>query len=223
MTELNISNNNSGKYKLEVIWDSSVYTRELESGHLPGLYYLVLWKGYLAEKNTWELASVVQYLRKLISSFHKKYLDKLTTTSFAINTTSSMARLIVRPTVKPIEPPKQKRRRLANSTNKWAKENIAAFDFYCIFGQIRITSTLNILNYIARDCTWLYVTSNRPSSKLLSFDFQSLDFFGFLSLSHKALVFFLELPLGQEIFHQQSSINISLSIIIDWSLSGFPP
>ena len=50
-TELDV-NNEGGKYKVEAIWDSAVYTRELESGHLPGLYYLVFWKGYLEEENT---------------------------------------------------------------------------------------------------------------------------------------------------------------------------
>ena len=32
---------NNKEYKVEVIWDSAVYTRESESGHLLGLYYLV--------------------------------------------------------------------------------------------------------------------------------------------------------------------------------------
>ena len=45
---------NSREYKLEVIWDSAVYAKELKSGHLPGLYYLVLWKGYPEEENTWK-------------------------------------------------------------------------------------------------------------------------------------------------------------------------
>ena len=39
-TELDASDN-SGEYKVEAIWDSAVYARELELGHLPGLYYLV--------------------------------------------------------------------------------------------------------------------------------------------------------------------------------------
>ena len=54
---------NSGEYEVETIRDSAVYARESESGHLPGLYYLVSWKGYPEEENTWEPASVVQYLR----------------------------------------------------------------------------------------------------------------------------------------------------------------
>ena len=31
----------SGEYEVEAIWDTAVYARESESGHLPGLYYLV--------------------------------------------------------------------------------------------------------------------------------------------------------------------------------------
>ena len=50
---------NSREYKVEAIWDSAVYARESESGHLPGLYYLVSWKGYPKKENTWEPASAV--------------------------------------------------------------------------------------------------------------------------------------------------------------------
>ena len=88
----------SGEYKVEAIRDSAVYARESESGHLPGLYYLVFWKGYLEEENTWEPASAVQHLRKLISSFYKDYPDKPTATSPAIDTASPMARPTVKPT-----------------------------------------------------------------------------------------------------------------------------
>ena len=94
----------SGKYEVEAIWDSAVYARESESGHLPGLYYLVSWKGYPEEENTWEPASAVQHLRKLISLFHKDHPDKPTATSPAIDTAPPMAR----PTVKPTEPLKRK-------------------------------------------------------------------------------------------------------------------
>ena len=41
---------NGEKYKIEAIWHIAVYARELE-GHLPGLYYLVVWKGYPKEEN----------------------------------------------------------------------------------------------------------------------------------------------------------------------------
>ena len=39
--EFNAGDNESGEYKVEAIWDSAVYARELESDHLPDLYYLV--------------------------------------------------------------------------------------------------------------------------------------------------------------------------------------
>ena len=45
------ANNNSGKYKVEAICNSTVYVRR-SAGHLPGLYYLVSWKSYLEEENT---------------------------------------------------------------------------------------------------------------------------------------------------------------------------
>ena len=35
------ANNKNGEYELEAIWESKIYVRESESGHLPGLYYLV--------------------------------------------------------------------------------------------------------------------------------------------------------------------------------------
>ena len=46
--------NKSEEYDVEAICDSAVYTMKSESGHLPGLYYLVAWKDYLEEENTWE-------------------------------------------------------------------------------------------------------------------------------------------------------------------------
>ena len=39
-TELDASNN-SGKYEVKVIWDSILYARESELGHLPSIYYLI--------------------------------------------------------------------------------------------------------------------------------------------------------------------------------------
>ena len=108
---------NSREYKVEAIWDSVVYARELELGYLPGFYYLVSWKGYPEEENTWELASAVQHLRKLISSFHKDHSDKPTATFPAIDTALPIARL----TVKPVEPLKRKRGRPIRRTKKCTK------------------------------------------------------------------------------------------------------
>lgn len=50
MIELNIGNDNK-EYKIEKIWDNTVYTRESVS-YLLELYYLVFLKKYLEEKST---------------------------------------------------------------------------------------------------------------------------------------------------------------------------
>ena len=42
---------NNEKYKMEAIRNCVVYAQEAD-GHLPRLYYFVIWKGYLEEKNT---------------------------------------------------------------------------------------------------------------------------------------------------------------------------
>lgn len=47
-----VSNSNNKKYKIEGIWGTIVYIKVLESGYLPGRYYLILQKGYPEKKNT---------------------------------------------------------------------------------------------------------------------------------------------------------------------------
>ena len=39
---LKLNAGNSKKYKERAIWDSAAYANNLEVGHLPGLYYLVV-------------------------------------------------------------------------------------------------------------------------------------------------------------------------------------
>ena len=116
-TELDAGYNDSGEYEAEAIRDSAVYARESESGHLPGLYYLLSWKKYSEEENTWKPASADQHLKKLISSFYKDHLDKPTATSPTIDT----ALPIARPIVKPTEPFKRKQRRLTGCATKRTK------------------------------------------------------------------------------------------------------
>ena len=57
--ELAAGEEDSEEYKVEAIRDNAVYANQSESGHLPGLYYLITWKGYPKEKNTWEPLSAV--------------------------------------------------------------------------------------------------------------------------------------------------------------------
>ena len=99
-TELD-AGEDSGEYEVEAIRDSAVYARE-SAGHLPGLYYLVSWKGYPEEENTWEPYSAVQHLRKLISSFYNDYSDKSTAISKVIDTALPMARPTIKPAAKPM-------------------------------------------------------------------------------------------------------------------------
>ena len=117
--ELDKGNKDSEEYKVEAIWDSAVYANESESGHLPSLCYLVAWKGYPKEENTWEPLSAVQHLKKLISSFHKDHPEKPTATSPPIDSAPPMARPTVKPTAKATT--KRKRGRPANSASKRAK------------------------------------------------------------------------------------------------------
>lgn len=95
-----IGTNESRKYKVEAIWNSAVYTRELELGHLARLHYIVLWKSCLKEKNTWEPYSAIQNFKKLINLFDKNHPDKLTVTFEAIDTTLPMAKPTIRPITK---------------------------------------------------------------------------------------------------------------------------
>ena len=118
-TQLDFKAGDDKEYEMEEIRDSAVYPMELEAGHLPGLYYLVNWKSYLEEESTWEPASAVQHLRKLLSKFHRKNPTKSTATSPPVDSAPPIAR----PTVKPIGTTKQKRGRPAkNGTNKRPKK-----------------------------------------------------------------------------------------------------
>ena len=100
--ELDAGDKDSKEYKVEAIWNSTVHASKSESGYLPGLYYLVAWKGYPKEKNTWEPLSAIQHLKKLISSFYKDHPEKPTATSLPINSAPPMARPTVKPTAKAI-------------------------------------------------------------------------------------------------------------------------
>ena len=52
---------NNKKYIIDSIWNSAVYTRESAIKQLLKLCYLVLRKGYLEKKNTWEPLLAIQH------------------------------------------------------------------------------------------------------------------------------------------------------------------
>ena len=90
---------NNKEYEVEDIYDSAVYTRESEAGHLLGLYYLISWKNYPEDESTWESASAMQHLWKFVSTFYKDHPDKLTATSPPIDLAPPMAKRTVPPYV----------------------------------------------------------------------------------------------------------------------------
>ena len=59
VTQLEFKAGDNTEYKVEAIWDSAVYARELKAKHLPKLYDQISWKGYCEEENTWEPASAI--------------------------------------------------------------------------------------------------------------------------------------------------------------------
>ena len=50
--QLEFQAGNNKEYKVNGIWDSTVYAKESTTGQLLRLYYLVAWKGYPEEENT---------------------------------------------------------------------------------------------------------------------------------------------------------------------------
>ena len=77
------------EYKVEAIYDSAVYAKKADR-HLPGLYYLITWKGYSEEENTYEPFLAVIHLRKMITIFYKDHLKKPTTTSAPLHSALPM-------------------------------------------------------------------------------------------------------------------------------------
>ena len=57
--QLKFEADNNKKYGVNGIQDSAIYAKESITGQLSGLYYLVLWKDYPEEENTWKPALVI--------------------------------------------------------------------------------------------------------------------------------------------------------------------
>ncbi len=98
--DLKFETRGNKEYEFEVIIDSAIYGQQTNSNQMPGLYYLVLWKGYLEEENTWKPSLAVIHLRKLINTFYKEHPEKPTATSPSLNSVLPM----VRPTIPKQEP-----------------------------------------------------------------------------------------------------------------------
>ena len=103
-----------GEYKVEAIWESEVYTKEADR-HLSQLYYLVVWKSYPEEENTWEPFLAIMHLQKMINTFYKDHPKKPTAISPFLDSAPPMAKLTVN------FPAKQKQRQLKKRATKRAK------------------------------------------------------------------------------------------------------
>ncbi len=110
--ELEFETGGNKEYEVEAIIDSAVYDQQVNN-QMQGLYYLVLWKGYPEEENTWEPSLAVMHLWKLDSTFHKEHLEKPTMTSPPLDSAPLMPRPII-----PKQEPKQKRARRNKKANK---------------------------------------------------------------------------------------------------------
>ena len=105
---------------MEAIWDSAIYVNK-EEGQVPGPYYLVAWKEYLEEENTWEPSSAIQHLKKPINFFYKKHSEKQTATFLSIDYILPMARPIVKPSGPTTKWKRGQPVNSVNSVNKQAK------------------------------------------------------------------------------------------------------
>ncbi len=109
--EIEFEAGDNKEYEVKAIIDNAVYDQQAND-QIPGLYYLVSWKGYPEEENIWEPSSAVIYLWKLITTFYKEHPEKPTATSPPLDSVPPIAR----PTI-PKEP-KRKRGRPSKGANK---------------------------------------------------------------------------------------------------------
>ncbi len=203
--------------------DSVVYAKEPDSGHhLLGLYFMVLWKGYLEEENTWKPTLVVLDLCKLMSTFHHDHLEKLIAISPPIDSSLPMARPTVKPWAEALSTKqKQSGPIKANNTSKrtkksWTSTFHLAFSPVSIAGKrspqshdfkfrstpLRLAVLFSILPHFS---IFTHFSVFPPRQRPRDFFYQSLKSFGFpLSVLQRVRcfslsdlpVFLYHLPLG---------------------------
>ncbi len=206
MTRLKFENDSDGKkYKVKIICDSVVYAKESDSSHyLPGFYYLVSYKGYTKEENTWKSILAVLHLRKLISTFYHDHLEKLIITSPLIDSASPMARPIVKPRAEALS--------IKQKQSKSAKDNYA---------NKRVKKT-EISSFLSRFWSCLNNRQNAPSvtwfsALLCSAPLNNLIFRFFRTSWLLPIFWFCFLGIVQAIF---STNHLDLSVFLYQSPRG---
>ncbi len=134
-TAIELNEDDSEKYEVEPICNNKVYAKKSDSDYnLPGLYYLVLWKGYLEEENTWEPGSALLHFCKLISTFYNDQLERPIATSSLIDSAPPMARSIVKPRAETSSTKqKQSRPEKPSGTSKCAKKTRTSSFLSCFW------------------------------------------------------------------------------------------
>ena len=189
-SQIDIDKGNSKEYQVKAICDNKFFAKESDSSHhLPGFYYLILWKSYLEKENIWKLVLAIQHLWKLVITFHKEHPEKPIATFPPIGSALPMAR----PTIKSRTEAfctKQKHGRpaKANGPNKRSKR--AELLVFClVFGPVSIADKRCSQSRDALLCSTLLHFAQLRS---LIFDFSHFSIFTYLP------IFFLSI--GQEVF-----------------------
>lgn len=94
--ELDLEVNNNVEYEVKAICNSAIYIKKSKISQLLRFYYLISRKDYSEEKSTWKSSSIVQYLKKFISTFYKEHLNKLTAILTPIDIVLLMAQSITK-------------------------------------------------------------------------------------------------------------------------------
>ena len=82
------------EYEMDAINDNVVYAKEAAK-YLPRLYYLVAWKDYPKEENTWKPSLAVMHLCKMVSTFYKDHPKQPIATSASLDLVPPMTKLII--------------------------------------------------------------------------------------------------------------------------------
>lgn len=145
---IKLKKNNSKKYKVKTICDSKVYARESDNSHPQSLYYMILWKNYPKEENTWKSTLAMLHFYKIINTFYHDYPEKAIITFMPINSVLPIAKPMTKFKASNLKP-KYNWLAKTNGTSKCTKKSWI-FSFYLVFGPVSIVSKSFTFSHILR-------------------------------------------------------------------------